>query len=192
MKQIHSTEEAQERAALYSIGAMPPEEAKEFEEHLRGGCEACARELAGFTAVVDELSLAALPERPADHVRAAALDRLSAASFEEAGVRFVRGGQMPWEPSAIPNVTRKQLFRDEARGYRTQVVRLEPGAHYPSHRHVETEEIYLIEGDLSVAGTIMHAGDYCRAQPGSVHEGVHSINGCIFVVLSSERDQLLV
>jgi len=192
MRQIHSAEEAQERAALYSLGAVPADEAKSFEEHLSAGCDACARELAAFTAVVDQLSLVAPPERPADHVRSAFLARVSEPRFEEDGVLFVRSGQMPWQASSIPQVSRKQLFRNEESGYRTQIVRLEPGGRYPSHRHVETEEIYLVEGDLSVSGVIMHAGDYCRAEPGSVHEDVRTIGGCTFVVLSSERDQLLL
>jgi quercetin dioxygenase-like cupin family protein len=191
MRQIHSAEEAQERAALYALGALPADEAESFEEHLRSGCEACARELSSFVAVVDELSLAGPTAQPGDHVRAAALERLTTPEFEEQGVRFVRAGQMPWQPTSLPNVERKQLFRDNDSGYRTQVVRLPPGGRYPGHRHTEVEEIYLVEGDLSVSGFIMHAGDYCRAEPGSVHEDVHSIAGCTFVVLSSEHDQFL-
>jgi anti-sigma factor ChrR (cupin superfamily) len=190
MRQIHSAEEAQERAALYSLGALPPDEAELFEEHLRSGCEACARELASFVAVVDELSLAGPQAQPGEHVRAAALEALTKPVFEDQGVLFVRAGQMPWQP-ALPTVERKQLFRNAENGYRTQVVRLQPGGRYPSHRHTEVEEIYLVEGDLSVAGVIMHAGDYCRAEPGSVHEDVHSIAGCTFLVLSSEHDQFL-
>ena len=57
----HTTvdEEAAGRAALYALGALEGDEAREFEEHLAAGCAACEAELRGFETV------AADPKPPA-------------------------------------------------------------------------------------------------------------------------------
>jgi hypothetical protein len=48
-----------------------------------------------------------------------------------------------------------------------------------------------LEGDLLVDGVQMQTGDYCRAERGSVHVGVTSKSGCVFIAVCSERDELL-
>ncbi|HKQ09363.1 MAG TPA: anti-sigma factor [Blastocatellia bacterium] len=60
------TEESQETAALYALGALSQHEARAFEVHLRQGCEICQQELNGFTGVVDALS-AGSPAIPPPH-----------------------------------------------------------------------------------------------------------------------------
>lgn len=191
MSDVHSVEQAQEQAALYSVGAMPAEDAVRFEEHLRRGCDACERELRSFRAVAGDLGLSADAARPGSGVRAAVLERFAERIVERDGVRFVRAGRIPWAATRLAAVETKPLFRDPGRGYATQLVRLLPGAAYPPHRHAEAEEIYVLEGDLNVSGVEMFAGDYCRAEPGTVHEGVRTRDGCVFLVLSSERDEIL-
>jgi anti-sigma-K factor RskA len=60
------TEESQETAALYALGALSQHEARAFEVHLRQGCEICQQELSEFTGVVDALS-AGSPAIPPPH-----------------------------------------------------------------------------------------------------------------------------
>jgi anti-sigma factor ChrR (cupin superfamily) len=83
------------------------------------------------------------------------------------------------------------LFLDEARGRRTTLVRLAPGSVYPAHRHRDIEEIYLLDGELTISGVAMQPGDYCRAEPDSVHEDTYSEHGCTFIVTASVHDQLV-
>jgi anti-sigma factor ChrR (cupin superfamily) len=64
-----------------------------------------------------------------------------------------------------------------------------PGTVYPAHRHGDLEEIYMLEGDYLVSGILMHAGDYCRAEAGSVHEDSRTLSGCVFIVTASMQDQ---
>ncbi len=54
---------------------------------------------------------------------------------------------------------------------------MDPGATYPSHRHTEVEELYLLEGDLFVEGQWMKPGDYCRDEPESIHGKVRTDKG---------------
>jgi hypothetical protein len=37
----------------------------------------------------------------------------------------------------------------------------------------------------------MRAGDYCRAEPGSVHDDISTSGGVLFICISSERDELI-
>ena len=187
MKPRHTLEEAQERAALHALGALDADEARAYVEHLESGCEVCAAEVASFAEVADDLAMAAPPQAPSERVRAAFLEALATPVIEVNGVRFVRSQRLDWQGSAA--ISRKSLFRDAGRGFGTQIVRMAPGAQLAPHRHAEAEEIYIIEGDLTLAGFTMHAGDYCRAEADSIHETVHTTNGCVFLVLSSEHDE---
>src|SRR5690349_22276016 len=63
------TEESQESAALYALGALSQHEARAFEVHLRQGCEICQRELREFTDVVDALSAGAPEATPSAYLR---------------------------------------------------------------------------------------------------------------------------
>jgi len=189
MKLQHTLEQAQERAALYALGALDREEAREFAQHLQDGCEVCAREVASFGEVVDELAFAGEPVEPRAAARAAVLARFAAPALDQDGVRFVFGERVAWEPVAVPQVNRKALFSDPQRNFSTNLIRMAPGATYPSHRHAEAEELYVIEGDLSVNGVTMRAGDYCRAEARSIHDRIHTVNGCVFLAMSSLDDE---
>src|SRR5262249_29222199 len=106
-------------------------------------------------------------------------------------VRFVRSTHLAWQDGNTPKIEIKTLFVDRARGYVTKLVRMPPGSALRPHRHVEVEESYVLEGELLVSGVSMRAGDYCRAEPGSVPTGVVSHTGCVFIAVSSQRDELL-
>jgi len=60
-----------------------------------------------------------------------------------------------------------------------------------SHRHRETEELYILEGSLDVHGHHLGPGDYCAALGGSVHRSASTEHGCRFLVSASEEDELL-
>ena len=77
------------------------------------------------------------------------------------------------------------------RKYLTCLVRMEPGAHYPSHRHADAEELFLLSGDLHVGPEVMHAGDYCRADAETIHSETSSETGCQFLLLASQNNQIV-
>lgn len=194
--QSHSIEAVQERAALYAVGALPEDEQREFEAHLQAGCSQCQAEVDAFTAIGARIGQTAPLRRPRPALRGlveAAVDRIAAepVTTEQDGVLFVRSERMPWAPHPRADVLVKRLHHDPRRGYRTSLVRLRPGDRYPGHRHSDVEEVYLLEGDLKVNGVAMSPGDYCRAEPGSVHHEVVTERGCTFLVVSCERDEIL-
>lgn len=194
----HTLDQVRERASLYALGTLSASEAGEFEEHVSSGCSICVDELKAFTAVATDLASAAAPQTPRHTLRTRVLERIATdatategAVIEQMGARFVRSGKLGWKAGNAPAVEIKVLAMDKQRGYVTQLVRMEPGASLRPHRHADVEESYLIEGDLLVSGVVMHAGDYCRAEGGSLHEGVVTRGGCVFIALSSIRDEML-
>jgi anti-sigma factor ChrR (cupin superfamily) len=72
------------------------------------------------------------------------------------------------------------------------ILRMEAGSRYRSHRHTQVEELFLFSGDLHIEDQVMHAGDYCRADLGSVHDLSYSEGGCVFLLMASPDYQLLV
>ncbi|MGH7496423.1 MAG: cupin domain-containing protein [bacterium] len=96
-----------------------------------------------------------------------------------------------WEDTGVEGVAVKQLFVDPERGYVTMLVRMAAGSSYPSHRHAGYEECYVLQGDLSVGESVLHAGDYQRAEGGSVHVVQSTNNGCLLFIVSSQNDELL-
>jgi len=97
-----------------------------------------------------------------------------------------------WEAAGANGMLFKPLFRDQTTGRLTALVRMGGGVHYPAHRHLDTEELYLLEGDLTVREQRLWAGDYCAAIAGTMHGSTSSQDGCTFILTASEPERLLV
>ncbi len=89
---------------------------------------------------------------------------------------------LPWKTSAF---AKGLSVKDVAvtGGLELQLVRFEPGTRLPRHTHELPEFIYVLEGELIVAGQRLQRGWASIASPGSVHEDVHSDTGCVFVLV---------
>lgn len=197
MNRNHSLDESREQAALYTVGALPDEERSAFEQHrLVDGCDVCAAEVAGFAPVVEHLAFATPLQTPPQHVRERILQQavaqgMSAAhpTIDKDQLRFVSAECMDWKPGNAPGIEMKVLSVDKERGFYTTLVRMAPGSSLARHRHVGLEESYVIEGELLVSGVLMRPGDYCRAEVGSMHVGVTTKTGCVFIAVASLHDE---
>ena len=88
-----------------------------------------------------------------------------------------------WRPSkAAPGVSFKTLRRDDVTGSVTVLLRFEPGARFPAHRHSAGEEVFVVEGQVKIGGERLQQGDYLYAAPDSVH-AVWSESGCTLLVM---------
>lgn len=191
----------------------------EFRAHLQAGCAECDTELelartlqAEFDAArfVHDASLPepppALKQRVLDAVRAAADDgsppkhddalqtwrRWSAAEVtREDGLRTQRSDEGPWQSTSRPGVSVRQLSLDAAARQCTMLVRMEPGSSWPPHRHGGAEECFVVAGDLHVGDEVLTAGDFQRAEEGSVHGVQSTEGGCTLLIVSSLDDELL-
>jgi anti-sigma factor ChrR (cupin superfamily) len=190
----HTTvdEEAAGRAALYALGALEGEEAREFEAHLAAGCAACAEELREFETVAADLGLAAPEAAPPAGVRARLLSLVSEGGGESGagaapGFLVLRAGEGRWRPTNDAGVSFKLLFADRERGTVTTLVRMEPGSRIRSHRHLGVEQCLVLEGDVRSGSVGMAAGDFNCSMPGSVHEELMSDGGALLLLVSPER-----
>ena len=189
MSFVHDTDEIRARAAAYVLGSLEAEEARRFAAHLAGGCDTCDAEVAGFAAVADDLALAVAPVAPAASVRARLLADLAisgsradaAPAAVDARFVFVEGNE-GWQDVA-PGVARRELGIDPATRSRSYMIRMDPGSTLPSHAHVAVEHCYILDGDFEVAGRRMQRGDYHLAPPGTLHDGLRSEGGCVFLIV---------
>lgn len=94
-----------------------------------------------------------------------------------------------WIPTDHPGVDRS-LFRYNDTGGRSSVVRLKKGSRVPRHAHHGTEEVVVLEGQVSLDGVEMRVGDYLYTEPGEEHDVVAITDAVIFV--SSQKKTPLV
>lgn len=206
----HTTvdEEQAGRAALYALGALEGDEARDFEEHIAAGCAACAAELRDFETVAGDLGLAAFEAEPSAGVRARLLALVSeggggsgsgdargdgpglaekGAQDVPPGFLVLRAGEGRWRPTDDAGVAYKLLFADRERGTVTTLVRMDAGSRIRSHRHLGVEQCLVLEGDVRSGEIAMKAGDFNCSLPGSVHEELVSDGGALLLLVSPEH-----
>lgn len=89
---------------------------------------------------------------------------------------------MTWTASPEPGVERKMLDRDGGEVARaTSLVRFVPGSRFPTHRHGEGEEFFVLDGVFSDENGDYPTGTYVRHPPGSFH-APRSEGGCVLFV----------
>lgn len=71
---------------------------------------------------------------------------------------------------------------DDPRGYRTMVLRIEPGPLGVLHAHDEIEQIYVLEGDFFDDEESYGPGDFLLRMPGAMHRA-GSKNGCTMLIV---------
>lgn len=95
------------------------------------------------------------------------------------GTLYVDAADRQWtEPR--PGVHWKILWEEGDR--RTVLVRYEPGAVIPRHRHLGDEQIFVLEGSVSDDTGTCTAGNYARRPPGCVHT-VSSRDGALVLAV---------
>lgn len=188
-----SQQEMTERASLYALGALSQWEARDFEEHLAEGCEACAAELRSFEEAARSIGLGAPEVAPPARLR----DRLMSMIAEEEHAQTKASLKAEPSPPLItlradegewikvgPGIRAKHLFTDPQTGLVTTLLKMKPGAQIPLHRHKGIEQCYVIEGDFHAANQELGAGDFHVAPAGSTHEPVYTRGGALVLIVA--------
>ncbi len=189
---------ARDRALEFVLRNMPAQESERYARHL-DECPQCRREVADSTRVVGELSQAVPESTPSPAVWQEIRRRIHAKAQpwktwkadSASGLTFVPSDAGDWEETDVEGISVRRLFVDRARESVTMLVRMKPGSSYPRHRHNGPEECFVLEGDLEVGGTRMRAGDYQRAEVGSLHAVQSTEDGCLLLIVSSLGDELI-
>jgi hypothetical protein len=171
-----------EAVALYAAGALPPADARAFEDRLAAGWPAAAAELARTDPAVMALAAGVPAVEPPPRVRAELLARLADVPPDEPspadqaraadalpGLLFRFADDEPFAATPYPGVAVRVLHLDRPGRRFTALLRLAPGARYPGHHHDGPEECLVLAGSLIVGGVRMRPGDYQRAAADSDH-----------------------
>ncbi|MCY1214875.1 ChrR Cupin-like domain protein [compost metagenome] len=98
------------------------------------------------------------------------------------GSVYVDPNTIEWEPSQFEKISMKVLYRNDEAGEMTVLLKWEPGAVLPFHKHPEIEQSYVLEGSFYDHDGICRAGQFVWRQPGSLHE-THSDEGCLLLAV---------
>ena len=96
--------------------------------------------------------------------------------------RAVNVDVLPWRASTIASgVFVKDIAQTD--GWEMQIVRVEPGARFPTHTHERPEFLFILEGELVQGGRRLGPGWASVAGVGTVDDYVHSEIGCVFILV---------
>lgn len=177
-----------DRASLYALGLLDQEESCTFERHL-SSCVTCAAEVRASGKLAVQLAQAIPAATPPSSLRKRVLGE---AMLPRGVVALARGQQLIWQETPFAGVSMARLYEDPSRGDVTSLVRMLPGAHYPSHHHASLEHCYVIEGDLIFEDHTLFAGDYSAGSPDEDHTAATTKNGCLLFIVRNADDQVLV
>lgn len=180
------------RAELYALGALPPAEREKLEARILSG-EIAPEDIHEHLQTITELAedIASIMPAPRRAVKEGLMSAIAGTeSSQEQKTIFVLANEGQWIDMA-PGISIKILFQDSEKASTTLLVRLQPGAAYPPHRHRGTEECLVLEGDLHVDGTVLHTGDFTVSFDDRIHTDTHSSEGCLLLINSPMNDEFL-
>lgn len=194
------SEQQQEQASLYALGALSAAERQEFEASLRAQPElrALVRDLQN---TAEALAKAVPQVTPPAELRARVLQSAGAPETLSRQLPFTGPAVDPafffvaardasgWKQLPVPGASLKLLSADRERGYAVLLGRLEAGVRYPAHSHKSPEDIFLLTGDLTIAGRRLGPGDFHHCDAGTEHPVNYSEGGCtLLAVLTLDHD----
>lgn len=100
----------------------------------------------------------------------------------EGGSTYIKPSEMEWRPTRFEKVSIKVLYEDAKRGEMTCLLKLEPGAYIPFHKHPEIEQSLVLEGSVEDHDGVAMAGDYVWRKPGSRHDNRSPGGAVLFAV----------
>jgi anti-sigma factor ChrR (cupin superfamily) len=176
-------DDLQALALADAIGALDPDERRELAARLAALPPSVRAEVAYLYDASVEIATGASVEAPSPAVREALLARIAAPSNHT-----ITAADGEWIETAVPGVRKKILAIDRARNRVTMLLRGEPGARYPAHRHSGPEECYVIGGSVVVEGQVLRAGDFHHAEGDSDHGESWTDEGVEVLLVAAASD----
>jgi anti-sigma factor ChrR (cupin superfamily) len=103
---------------------------------------------------------------------------------------------IPFKETSYPGVSIHFYYSDRRTGHAAVMVRMEPGASYPRHRHNGPEELLILQGGFRDEHGEYYAGEFCRFEDGSTHHPIaleeepDGGRACIFFAIATEGIEL--
>ena len=98
------------------------------------------------------------------------------------GSIYVDPEKLEWQKSQFDKIWMKVLYRNDEAGEMTVLLKWEPGAVLPFHKHPEIEQSWVLEGSFYDHDGICRAGQYVWRTSGSLHE-TRSDEGCLLLAV---------
>lgn len=168
-----------------SIGALDPVERTELEARLAGLSPEERAYIASLYETVTEVAAAADCIAPPADLR----ERVLAAARTPSRYTL-RSDEGEWAETGLPGIRAKVLAVDKVRSLATMLVRAEPGAVYPSHKHHGPEECLVLSGSVVIDGRILRAGDFHHADEDSDHGEISTTEGAEVLIVGAIEDYL--
>ena len=102
------------------------------------------------------------------------------------GSTYVDPSAMEWRPSQFKGIQIKVLFEDQSKGEMTCLLKWEPGATLPMHKHPEIEQSYVLEGSFYDQEHVYGPGDFIVRAPGALHTA-GSEEGAVVLLFYSQK-----
>ena len=190
----HKINELQSLAALQALGLLDDTEEQTFASLLPEQQEAQTA-LVNFERTASMLAAMAPEKQPPSELRACLLRQISGSDAQQAelniapGLLLVFAEHKDWQETGVPGVRVKTLYVDKVRNYASNLVSMAAGSIYPRHSHADLEELFMLSGEIRLSGHRLKFGDYCRAEPDSIHEEVVATSDCMFIALASLHNE---
>jgi quercetin dioxygenase-like cupin family protein len=98
------------------------------------------------------------------------------------GSIYIKPDTLEWKPTRFDKVSIKVLYENPAEGEMTCMLRLEPGAYIPFHKHPELEQTYVLAGSVEDHDGLALQGDYIWRKPGSFHDNKSDTGAVVLAV----------
>ena len=168
------------KAAEYALGTLSGKDRQAFEEEMRRD-RGTRESAAAWEDRLDALAHSDETEPPPDHLFAAIEAQLDAPIPLADASLTIRADDDLWQPVRA-GLDKKHLFRDEAKGVESFILRYAPGTRVSAHLHTSVEECFLLEGDLKLGEVELAPGDFHVAMPGTEHASGESVGGALLLV----------
>jgi anti-sigma factor ChrR (cupin superfamily) len=187
-----------EMAALRCLDLLEGPQLAQFNRHLAEHCDVCENELAALCEAIGAIGTSVVSQPPPSHLRARVMGQIRPRpqvwknwdASQAAALLVVRQDEGEWE-RVVDGVYSKRLYVDAEHDRATMLIRMDPGASYLPHRHAGPEQCFVLQGDIREGNEVFRAGDFQCAPAGTVHDVQSTENGCLLLIVSSLRDQLL-
>lgn len=166
----------------YQLGLMTPDEEVSFEHAVAKSPELQAqlREAQeGISAMYERLSQSAPAPRKSlkNKIIGAVTGSIPDSTEYESSEYVLRQADSEWVKTSIDGIHFRMLYKDDD-GRTMLLARFDPGAVFPPHHRLSTEECYVISGDFWADGEKLGPGDFIAGKKGFEPLPIYSEGGC--------------
>lgn len=148
-------------------------------------------ELAQLQAVVASLAYSAPLMPMASDLKQRLMQRIATQDFDLEQLKQ-QATAVDWQPYAHAAQTMVGTWRIDNQQREVQCfVRAVGAVQFPRHRHAQTEEIIVLEGDMEIDGHVYQSGDRIASTAGTEHQPVTQ-QGCLLFLRTSIDDEIFV